>query len=124
MIMRKTFHPTDLEEIKATKYLYIRSGEHRFIPIWVVVINSRVVVRSWNDKPNGWYRAFVANPLGEIRLGEREVRIRTVPLRNKSLIDGVQPAYGRKYTTTANAKYVAGFATERRKRATLELLPA
>jgi hypothetical protein len=30
-----------------------------FIPIWIVVVDGRIAVRSWNDKPGGWYRAFI-----------------------------------------------------------------
>jgi hypothetical protein len=113
-----------LSELASTKYLYIRSGDHRFIPIWVVVINERVIVRSWNDKPAGWYRAFLSEPHGHVRLADGELPIRAIPVRSKRLIDAAQAAYAAKYTTKPNAKYVAGFATERRKAATLELLPA
>ena len=122
--MPPRFPRTALAEFASTKYLYIRSGEHRFIPIWVVVIDGRVIVRSWNDKPAGWYRAFLSDPRGHVRLAEGELPIRAIPVRSKKLIDTAQAAYGAKYTTKSNAKYVAGFATECRKAATLELIPA
>ena len=40
----------------------IRAGNrmHRFIGIWVVVVDDRVFVRSWSLKPQGWYRTFLA----------------------------------------------------------------
>ena len=42
----------------------------------VVVVEGRAFVRSWYDKPTGWFRAFFAEPLGSIKLAEREIRIR------------------------------------------------
>jgi hypothetical protein len=52
-----------------------------------------------------------------------EVRIRAVPLRSKRLNDAADDAYGAKYTTKANEKYVKGFRTPGRKVTTLELVP-
>jgi hypothetical protein len=121
--VKKRFSAKELVELEKTKYLYIRAGEHRFIPIWVVVVEGRVIVRSWNDKASGWYRAFLENSKGDVRLGEREVPIRAVQLRRQKLNDGADLAYAAKYTTKANEKYVTGFKTARRKATTLELLP-
>ena len=121
--MKQRFSSRILELFEATKYLYIRSGDHRFIPIWVVVVEGRVIVRSWNDKREGWYRAFLACPQGHVRLEDREVSVRAVRLRSARLNDAADVSYGAKYTTKANAKYVKGFATPERKANTLELLP-
>jgi hypothetical protein len=121
--MAKRFPSAVLAEMDAAKYLYIRSGEHRFIAIWVVVVDGRVIVRSWNDKPMGWYRAFLSEPRGNVRLGEREMPVRAVRVRNEKLNEAAQKAYAAKYTTKANAKYVKGFAERRRMATTLELVP-
>jgi len=43
---------------------------------------------------------------------------------NNVLNDGADAAYSSKYTTKANAKYVKGFKSPKRKTATLELVPA
>jgi hypothetical protein len=102
----------------------IRAGDHRFIHIWVVVVQNRVVVRSWNDKPGGWYRAFLAQPLGHVRIDEHEVPVHAVPIRSARLNDGADEAFALKYTTKANRKYVEGFKLARRKTTTLELVPA
>jgi hypothetical protein len=123
MPRREQFSPDVLAALAATKYLYIRAGEHRFIPIWVVVVANRVIVRSWNDKPRGWYRAFVAEKRGAVRLAERELEVRAVPLRSKRVNDAADDAYAAKYTTKANLKYVKGFRTAKRKACTLELVP-
>jgi hypothetical protein len=119
------FSPTRLRAIAGTKYLYLRAGEaHRLIPVWVVVVGGRVLVRSWNDEPNGWYRAFLRERRGAIRLDGREIAVRARPVRSSRLNVGAERAYGEKYTSKANQAYVRGFATERRRAHTLELLPA
>ncbi len=110
--------------LAATRYLYIRAGDHRFITIWVVVVEDRVLVRSWNDKPDGWYGAFLTQPRGHVQIDGRAVSIRAVRVRSQRLNDAADAAYGMKYTTKANAKYVKGFKTPKRKATTLELVPA
>lgn len=119
----KRFPLKILAAFEATKYMPIRSGDHRFIHIWVVVVQNCVMVRSWNDKPNGWYRAFLAQPLGHVRMDEHEVPVRAVPVRSTRLNDGADEAFALKYTTKANLKYVEGFKLPRRKTTTLELVP-
>ena len=93
--------------------------------MWVVVIDGRVCVRSWNDKAKGWYRAFLREPRGAIllRKGNDEIPVRAARVRSAKLNDAVDRAYREKYTTKANAKYVKGFSIARRRSNTLELLP-
>jgi hypothetical protein len=120
----KRFSAAALRVIDATKYFYIRSGaEHRFIGIWVVVVNGRVFVRPWNDKRGGWHRAFLDDARGGVQIGHREVPVRARRARGEKLNDTVDRAYSEKYTTKANQRYVKGFATAKRRATTLELLP-
>jgi hypothetical protein len=118
----KKFPPRIVSALHEIKYLKIRSGDHRFIHVWVVVVGGRVVVRSWNDKPTGWYRAFLKDPRGAIQVGDDEIPVRALPVRSAKLNDAATVAYGEKYTTKANAQYVEGFATAERKANTLELV--
>ena len=119
----KRFGTKTLAIFSATKHLYLRCGEHRFVPVWVVTVDGRVLVRSWNDKTDGWYRAFLGQPGGFVRLGEREVPVRAIPVRSPKLNDAASAGYATKYTTKANQKYVAGFRELWRKTCTLELVP-
>lgn len=120
----KRFGAAALRAIHATKYFRIRCGaEHRYIAIWVVVVDGRVLVRPWNDRRTGWYRAFLEEPRGRAKVGGREVAVRARPVRGRSVNDAVDRAYSEKYTTKANQKYVKGFATAKRRATTLELLP-
>ena len=120
----RRFAAARLEAIDAIKYFRIRCGDHRFIAIWVVVVDGRVLVRSWNDKPGGWYRAFRKEPRGAIMVGDREIPIRAIPVRSARLKDAADLAYAAKYTSKANLPYVKGFSEPGRKTNTLELIPA
>ena len=80
-------------------------------------------VRPWNDKPDGWYRAFLDDPRGALTIGEREVRVRARPVRSERLMDAVDRAYATKYNTPGSRGYVLGFRRPRRRRTTTELLP-
>ena len=120
----RRFSAARARAIDAIKYFRIRAGdEHRFIAIWVVVVAGRVMVRSWNDRPTGWFRAFKSSPRGAIRIGETEVAVRAVPVRSARLMEAVDDAYAAKYDTPANRKYVKGFRANKRRATTLELLP-
>jgi len=98
-------------------------SDHRFIGIWAVVVDGRVFARSWTEKPDGWYRTFLDDPMGTIQVGERELRIRTARVRGNRIRDRVEDAYAVKYRTPASLKYVRGFRTPRRRDTTLEFLP-
>lgn len=121
----KRFPKQTLAEIDATKYFYLRAGEaHRFIAIWVVVVEGRVIVRPWNDKATGWHRSFLESPKGAMRLGDRIVPVVARRVRGERINDLVDAAYAHKYTTPANRKYVKGFATAKRRATSMELVPA
>ncbi|HLW54597.1 MAG TPA: DUF2255 family protein [Candidatus Angelobacter sp.] len=121
--MAKRFPKAILAGFETTKYLYIRAGDHRFIPIWVVVVDGRVLVRSWNDKAGGWYRAFLDHPAGAVKIDDKEVPVRAVGVSGAHLIEVMDAAYAAKYTTKANAKYVEGLRSPKRQAVTLELVP-
>jgi hypothetical protein len=112
--------------IDHSKILGIRAGartNHRFIGIWAVVVDGRVFARSWTLKPGGWYRTFLADPLGAIQVGERQIKVRARPARTPTIRDAVERAYAEKYSTPAAQKYVRGFRTVRRRDATMEFIP-
>jgi hypothetical protein len=124
MTAARRFSKPALEALAKAKILGVRAGtEHRYTGVWVIVVEGRVFVRPWNDKPTGWYRAFLAQPLGSIQLAVREIAIRARRLRGERLRDAVTRAYAGKYDTKASEKWVRGFAKPRRSATTLELLP-
>src|SRR6266699_4562229 len=124
MTTPRRFSLAILKDLAEAKILGVRAGpEHRYTGVWVVVVEGRVFVRSWDDKPTGWYRAFLAQPLGSIQLAGREIAIRARRLRAERLRDAVTRAYAGKYDTKASEKWVRGFAEPSRAATTLELLP-
>src|ERR1051325_8973144 len=107
MAKSETFADAVVGEVRKAKILGVRAGaEHRYTGVWVVVVEGRVFVRSWNDKPTGWYRAFRVQPLGSIQLAGREIAVRARQLRGERLRDAVTRAYAEKYNTKASEKWV------------------
>ncbi|MFL5386935.1 MAG: DUF2255 family protein [Longimicrobiaceae bacterium] len=120
-----SFPEPELEAFHRAKILGVRAGEeHRYTGVWVVVVEGRVFVRSWNDEPTGWYRAFRRQPLGTVSVAEQELPVRALPVRSQRLRHAVTEAYASKYDTKASEKWVRGFAEPRREATTLELVPA
>jgi hypothetical protein len=112
--------------IDASKILGVRAGSrsrHRFIGIWVVVVEGRVLARSWTLAPGGWYRTLLEDPLGTIQVGERRIRVRAVPVRSARIRDAVERAYAAKYPTPGSRQYVRGFRVPKRRETTIEFLP-
>src|SRR5436309_10345685 len=124
MAAARRFPKATVEALAKAKILGVRAGaEHRYTGVWVVVVEGRAFVRSWNDKPTGWYRAFRVEPRGSIQLAGREVAVRARHTRSERLRDAVTRAYAEKYDTKASAKWVRGFAEPGRAATTLELVP-
>jgi hypothetical protein len=112
--------------IDSSKIIGVKAGarsDHRFTGVWPVVVLGRVFARSWSLQPDGWYRAFLGDPLGVIQVGERQVRVRAVPVRSERMRDAVEDGYAAKYSTKASRKWVRGFRAERRRGATIEFKP-
>ena len=119
------FSPGILAAIRDSKILGIKAGTkpHRTIGIWSVVIAGRVFVRSWDRKPDGWYRTLLDEPKGIIEVAGRRVPVRAVRTRSERLKDAVDAAYAAKYTTPGALKFVRGFKRRTRRDATIELVP-
>jgi hypothetical protein len=122
----KRFSRSVAAALHGCKYLGVRAGarsDHRFIAVWVVVIDGRAFARSWTAKPDGWYRTFLDDPLGAIQIGERTLRVRAIPRRGMKLWKAIEAAYAEKYPTPGSRQYVRGFRTPRRRAATIEFVP-
>ena len=104
----------------------VRAGDesHRFLAVWVVVVQGRVFARSWNDKPTGWHRAFMREQRGVVQIPKvREVRVIAKKTRGDRLLEAIDRAYAEKYYTPASRKWVRGFKVARRKATTTEFVP-
>lgn len=124
MKAQQRFSDDILATIHESTILGLRAGTqpHRFIGVWAVVVNKRVFVRSWNNKPQGWYRVFLEEPHGMIQIAGREIRVRARKTRGVRLMNAIDLAYREKYPTRGSRKYVEGFARARRRATTTELV--
>jgi hypothetical protein len=119
-----TFPDAVVEALRSAKIVGVRAGtEHRYTGVWVVVVSGRVFVRSWNDKPTGWFRAFRKQPSGTMQVGELEVPVRAKLASGARVRAAVTAAFGEKYNTRASQKWVEGFAEPSRVLTTLEFVP-
>lgn len=124
MAKKETFADDVLDTLRNAKILGVRSGsEHRYTGVWVVMIGNRVFVRSWYDKPTGWFRAFKKEPVGTIQAGKLEIPVRGKPVRSARMRDAVTVAIGEKYNTKGSKVWVDGFAEPARVLTTLEFVP-
>ena len=122
--MRNRFTKELLTFLTEAKVVGIRSGAvHRYTSVWLVTVEGRVFVRTWNDSPNGWFRAFRSEPNGFLVLDGREIAVTARLLRSERLRKAVTRAYAEKYSTKGSQKWVAGFAEPSREINTLELRP-
>ena len=119
-----TFADAVVDAVRSAKILGVRAGtEHRYTGVWVVVVDGRIFVRSWNDKPSGWFSAFRKQPSGTIQVAGLEIPVRAKPARGARIRDAVTAAFGEKYNTKASRKWVEGFAEPARELTTLEFVP-
>ena len=114
-----------LAAIRDGNMLRIRAGSepHRFIGIWVVVVEGRVFVRSWSLKPRSWYRTFLKEPRGAIQVAGREIPVRAVPTRSERLKDAADRAYLEKYKSPGSIKYARDLGRPKSRATTTELVP-
>lgn len=128
MKTRKPFSKEVLSKLHADRILGIRAGSegtHRVIGVWVVVVEGRVFVRSYQSKPNGWWQTLVKDPHGEIVLygRKRGIKIRAVQVRSEKMKEKVSAAYKEKYNTPGSVGYVAEMSRSPSKDTTTELVP-
>src|SRR4026209_416281 len=94
--MRKRLPASVVRAIDESKTLGIRAGrrsDHWFIGVWPVVVEGRVIARSWTLKPNGWYQTLLTDPYGTIQVGGREIAVRALRVRSERIRDAVEAAY-------------------------------
>lgn len=119
------FSKREVDALENAKILGVRSGTtHRYTGVWVVLVGRRVFARSWNNKESGWYRAFLDQRVGNIKVGSLEIPVRARRTRSALLQQAVSRAYATKYDTKGSQKWVRGFARPERESTTIEFVRA
>lgn len=99
------------------------SADHRFTPVWSVVVEGRVFIRSWGLSERSWFHAFQHEPFGVVQIAGNDYPVRATRTRSERLRDAVDEAYRLKYDTAASATYVRDLTSERSRGTTTELAP-
>jgi hypothetical protein len=121
---KNVFSPKVIQSLRDAKILGVRAGdEHRYTAVWLVVVEGRLFVRSWNDKPTGWFQAFKKEPNGSIEVAGRAIRVRGKVPRSARLREAVTAAFAEKYNTKGSQKWIQGFAEPERELTTMEFVP-
>ena len=126
MATKAAFPRGVVETVDKGKILGIRAGTkpHRFIGVWVVVVEGRIFIRGYYLRERSWHNAFLEDPRGTMQIADgREIPVRAIRTRSERLKDAVSDAYKAKYNTPASLTYVRGFRTKARKDTTTELVP-
>ena len=123
--VRSRFSEGTLASLRDGKILGIRAGSspHRFIGIWVVVVENRVFVRSWSIKARSWYRTLREEPRGTISVDGEEIHVGARFPRSERLLDAISRAYLEKYHTPGSVKYARDLGGAKSRATTTELVP-
>ncbi len=126
MPARQRFPSEVVAAVRGGKYVWVQAGAdgHRFIAIWAVIVEGRVFARSWSLKPRSWWRTFLTDPRGTLRVAGRDIPVRAVQTRSDRLKDAVSRAYLEKYTSPGSVRYARDLGRARSRATTTELVPA
>lgn len=80
----------------------VATAPRAWVPIWVVVHDRRVFVRTWYRRSTGWYGHAVAAGEAWIRVSGGPVRVR-VTVEGEESVDAVDGAYRAKYGDGASS---------------------
>ena len=125
MRANRQFAAEILAALEVSKSFRIRTGtgRHRYIAIGFVVVKGRVFVRSWSVEPEGWYRVFRKEPRGILQVAHQKIAVRAIAIKDKTLRDGINRAYLRKYNTPGALRYAKDLASAKSGATTTEFIP-
>ena len=110
--------------VQGQKVHQIRAGRtHRFIDITIVATEERFFVRQYKFGKKSWYDAFLANPDGQMKIGNTVIDIDGVKPVD---IDKVNPKVNKAFRKLLGLIYPSmrlTFDTKRHESSTLELIP-
>ena len=113
-----------LKEVAERELIGIKAGNgnHRFLPIWMVVVEDHIYARSWGQK-KGWYRAFQEEGVGEISARSGQYRVKAEFISEDDIVNElVDKAYEQKYSKAGYKKYVDDLQAPSSKSTTVRLV--
>lgn len=91
------------------------------LPVWVVLVNGNLYVRSYRGRAGAWFRAAQATHEGRIRAGGVEKDVVFVEETDPAVNDRIDAAYRAKYGRYP--QYVAPMVTPEVRATTLKIIP-
>jgi hypothetical protein len=103
-----SFSPDDLELIDRAPEVDIETqppdGPAHRVPIWAVVDDGRVFVRSWKGPNARWYHEALANPAVAIHVDGRRLTATAIPATDPDSVQRTSEGFLRKYAGDPDAK--------------------
>ncbi len=110
--------------IQNNTLIEIKGGKQRetFLHIWIVEVNNRLFVRSWNKSPRSWFTDFLKTGVGQLKYGEKIINVKgkKLPKNDKTNLL-INDAYLNKYNQERNLKYAEGISQPEYADYTMEL---
>jgi len=94
----------------------------RWVPIWVVLVDEQIYVRTWYRRETGWFGHVLGSGRARIRVPglEADVAVKDVSGETASLRTGVDAAYRAKYGSSSSTD---SMVTPEAAATTLQLSP-
>lgn len=85
--------------LHAVREVSIRTGKHpaSAVPIWVVVADDEVFVRSAYGTKGRWYRDLATGGAATLEFAGRRLAVQAIPARESAALVAVSREYLRKY---------------------------
>lgn len=94
---------------------------HGYVPIWAVIVDGGLYVRSYRGGDGAWYRHATAHPIGAIRAGGRRLEVIFAPA-GQDVCPAVDAAYRAKYARYGDS-YLRAMLAEPAAATTLRVSP-
>ncbi len=101
------------EYLEKNTLVEIKGGQKRltFLQIWMVEIDKRVFVRSWNKSEKSWFTEFENSGNGQIKYGEKIIKVKGKKVdKNDKINLTISKAYLDKYSQPENNEYSNGIS--------------
>jgi hypothetical protein len=93
------FEAKTLSDLHDAREVSIRTEKHpaNAVPIWVVVANDEVFVRSAYGAKGRWYRDLAAGGAATLEFAGRRLPVQAIPEGESAAVEAVSREYLRKY---------------------------
>src|SRR5579859_6999803 len=92
-------------------------------PIWVIVEDHHVYIRSYRGSAGRWYQEITANPLAVLHVDGEQLAVQAVRITDEAIIARVSQALLQKYPTSTSS-YAGSMVRDEILGTTLRLEPA